>query len=134
MREYKFRAWHPEHKEMVYFKPDKICKDVYQALAVFTLMAEKSEFLQQFIGLLDKDGKEIYEGDIVKFEYYDEMVIDDNDNQEYSEDAQITKVESKGIIKGDFEECQMWLIDWAMDSDYIFEIIGNIYENPELVD
>ena len=71
---------------------------------------------------------------MVKFEYCDEMVVDDNDIEQYSAEAQTAKVQSKGIISGDFEECQLWLIDWAMDSDYVFEIIGNIYENPELIE
>jgi uncharacterized phage protein (TIGR01671 family) len=132
MREIKFRAWDKINEIMCLVNSIELdVAQVYLGAPVVGMISMEDVALLQYTGLLDKQGKEIYEGDIVRFEYYDEMIVNDNDVQKYSEDAQITKVQSRGVIKGDFEECQLWLIDWAMDSDYIFEIIGNIYENPE---
>ncbi|MCK5607015.1 hypothetical protein KAR91_34345 [Candidatus Pacearchaeota archaeon] len=110
-REIKFRAWHPEHEEMVYFRPDVICIDAYQSLALVTLMEEKSEFLQQYTGLKDKNGKEIYEGDVLKG--------DDDGN-----DAVVYKG-NKFILEPLGDDCIYWTRS---------EVIGNIYENPELLE
>ena len=82
--------------------------------------------VMQFTGLLDKNGKEIYEGDsdgksIVKFDSFDE------------ED-----VEYDGIMG----EISGWYIENINTGNCLpltpkrafnFEIIGNIYENPELL-
>lgn len=80
--------------------------------------------VMQFTGLLDKNGKEIYEGDIVKFFTY------------------YYKKGTSRIVAWD--DCGRWLP--FCDDDYIqdeqgdhfnfdkgFEILGNIYENPELL-
>ena len=64
----------------------------------------------------------VYEGDIVKFR--------GDDYDEY----QTSVIQSRGIIDGDFGDYNTWLIDWAIDADYIFETIGNIHDNPELLE
>lgn len=70
----------------------------------------------QFTGLLDRHGKEIYEGDIVK-------QIDWNGEDEIFQVVNLQDFfESKGYMEKELGE------DWDK-----FEIIGNIYENPELL-
>jgi len=78
--------------------------------------------LMQHTGLKDKNGNEIYEGDIVKFQesYGKEEPEINIGNIEYSEMA------------------TSYLINWGNShyqhlNEVEFEIIGNIYENPELL-
>ena len=77
-------------------------------------------FVMQYTGLKDKNGKEIYEGDIVYIDC----------SREYQRDV-------KGIVKfsfGSFNSVDAENIhyDFGMISDEIF-VVGNIYENPELI-
>ena len=67
------------------------------------------ETIMQFTGLLDKNGKEIYEGDIIKADWH------------WEEPKQVS-LNFDWIY--DFQE-------YGLDGDNL-EIIGNIYENPEL--
>jgi len=110
MREIRFRAFHKENKTIVYFDKKKYITDQFQGAALLGLIAgDDSGYLMQFTGLLDKNGKEIYEGDIVAYFH-------------------------------NCEEKRREVVSWAVQgfnmllitSDY--EVIGNIYENPELLE
>lgn len=82
--------------------------------------------LMQSTGLKDKNGKEIFEGDIVK--------VTDGDERTNFPDGGI------GTICG-LDEIFMWYIDgqvhnglFDISQEYYIEVIGNIYENPELLE
>lgn len=95
------------------------------------------ETIGQFTGLYDKNGKEIYEGDVVEF-----VVFDYNCNDKlyrgvvkWSDEENITP--SFLIWKNN--ESEYYGNDGAFDlgcvvyQDDEFEVIGNIYDNPELI-
>jgi len=100
MRTIKFRYWDGD----VMFIPLKIMNPV-------TVPDCEDGILMQFTGLLDKNGKEIYEGDIVKSEGVDKVFIEN-----------VPDLLKLGHLLGE----HIFVPDTV-------EIIGNIYENPELL-
>ena len=114
MREIKFRAWDMMIKEMLDW--DHPIWASFQCK--FSEMQESGYELEQFTGLHDKNGREIYEGDIVTWGYGETAVrfgtIDEED------------------ASGNEYQVTGWLVsDCTLNSDC--EIIGNIHENPDLV-
>ena len=71
MREIKFRAWDETEKYM-YNWENLINQNLKN---IFTITEQCGYVLMQYTGLLDKNGKEIYEGDIVKTKYMDKVFI-----------------------------------------------------------
>jgi uncharacterized phage protein (TIGR01671 family) len=68
MRQFRFRVWNPDEGRMMYFTMSNIWfPDRY-------LIQHKIN-VQQFIGLHDWNGKEIYEGDLLQFAYKDEGMV-----------------------------------------------------------
>lgn len=87
---------------------------------------EKSELtLMQSTGLKDKNGQEVFEGDILAVETDEEVV---NVNVFWDEKHALFMFESKK-----YNEKEL-LAELVEDNTYPFEIIGNIYENPKLLE
>ena len=113
-REIKFRAWDKNH--MVY-NPELYSNNCVEK-------AQKAGvILMQFIGLKDTNGKEIYEGDIVGF--CDVSVAGTNDH------APIYWDEETLSYKADIGY-EHRTLKQGMDNETL-EIIGNIYENLDLI-
>jgi len=103
-REIKFRAWNKNVGTMT--------TSIWPSLSQFK-SEDKEHVFMQFTGLLDKNGKEIFEGDIVRYFVNGMEIID--------------KV--------------IWIMGFFAVSKYCgqiisfnpIEVIGNIYENPGLL-
>jgi len=122
MREIKFRAWDTETSEM------RDWDDLYHLS--FRCMSKDYDFeLMQYTGLKDKNGKEIYEGDILQF-------IDMFDIPEHNKIIApvVWHEPTLRLIPQDTEENTRgghYIHHWDSVSD--IEVIGNIYENQELL-
>ena len=97
----------------------------------------KPETVGQFIGNVDKHKKEIYEGDIIK---YKELIPSENKIQKIIQGADFVYLEFVGKVVWD-EEGASFDIDggdhgyrgFGARGNVEFEVIGNIYENAELM-
>lgn len=120
-REIKFRIWDIENKEMLKvqeldFEPTfyggriAIRPDQYN-----DYFDTEDMILMQYTGIDDKNGKEIYEGDIVKYENMTGKIMFFNGS----------------FIMSNFEETEEWELGVINEE---LEIMGNIYDNPELLE
>ena len=118
----KFRAWTEEGEVMYYdvypFKDDTLLLS-YDEIA-FDEVPASDFILMQFTGLKDKNGKEIFEGDIIKFSI---------DNGFY---YGVDEIGSVRYQLGAFHVDVFPLIDLIGDSEV--EVIGNVYETQGLQD
>lgn len=113
MRELKFRAWDGDRMQEVlslginecYISTNKYCGDI------------DGYVIMQYTGLKDTHGKEIYDGDFLRFKHL----------ENYAHDIQFVSM----------SDCCWGTEEYAffemMERSYIFEVVGNIYENPELL-
>lgn len=116
MNRLRFRAW------------DKVERKMIEGLASISLKSQmlvtrKLHFypfedieLMQSTGLIDKNGKEIFEGDILKVEYGDLLG-----------ETRETLIIAKNPFEYSMEEAKF------LDFSYIVEIIGNKFEHPHLL-
>ena len=132
MREYKFRCWDTENKQMLKVQ-ELDFEDTFYGGRLSIRTDQYNDYfdiedmiLMQYTGLKDKKQKEIYEGDII-FIKGETKLLDIKGKVEYSNIlAQFIITNTGSIVNeaeplGDYEEEDI-------------EVIGNIYDNPELLE
>jgi len=140
MKEIKFRAWIKSVNAMSDW--DTILKECDR----FSLLNDDNFELMQFTGRKDKNGNDIYEGDVVRFKHGEQ------EKKEFYE-----QVETVSFWRGSFCLGSTSLHDWNTDKDgniserlshfqqtinridfyyrdFELEIIGNIHQNKELIE
>ena len=143
MRQIKFRAWDEDKKEITKsfnfsdVEGDGGYGDIYNpkldfdnSISVYQLHDENLFILMQFTGLCDKNGKEIYEGDILEIKNYEKGFG-------WTTRKAFVFFED-GCFKIDNNNYWNPLVAHVIgeDTDYkgwTAKVIGNIYENPELI-
>jgi len=128
MLEKRFRCWDDEYKEMIYdvgvidgkahdlrLLISRMVPLETSAFEAISKIVDSKIILMQYTGLKDKNGKEIYEGDILSHE------------EESEPECNIVeyRVDYAAYFCSFFELCD------AVSSHEI--VVGNIYENPELL-
>jgi len=121
----KFRGWVAKHNQFA----DSV--SVYSDGSHLMEIGDVGGYqgvVSQFTGLTDKNGKEIYEGDVVQKDVFP-----------YGESAPNGKV----VFTSNKFQCEVVIIGEDQDDWYDYdgnnfywdelEVIGNIYENPELL-
>ena len=132
MREIKFRVWDSERKRMsLPFKLDGFTIFFTDDTIPFQFLSDTNRFkIMQYVGFSDKNGKEIYEGDILRTTMT--LVWDlylDNDIEETEVITTVVEYQPPKFTQRRFDDGLLYTFD--MED---FEVIGNIYENPEVID
>lgn len=125
MREIKFRYW---NNGIMQYDFDGWTEDI-SINEIFEYLKKNKISIMQYVGKKDKNGKEIYEGDILKYDgekckHCGKLLYD-------THKFYIMKWDKKAAqwdCVNDENTMSYWI--WKTD----MEIIGNIYENPELIE
>ena len=132
----KFRAWHKGAQEM-------LINDLQSNVFRWLEEGQPVELIQ-YAGLKDNHDNPIYEGDIVNFTYwwFDGNIAESNLIGTIVYCDALMSFQLKGIKNKEWEQ----FTGYENDSEYLtpfseldfeeadFEVIGNIYENPELIE
>lgn len=140
MRELKFRAWNNDIKVMDYGNGE-LCGynefDLSPTATVNDIINQNYPELEwmQYTGIKDKNGKEIYEGDILYggedyYKMYGNVVVGIGDCYTYDEENELT-ITCYGVYIKLKDGSKVNMTQEEMN---LFEVIENIYENQELLD
>ena len=139
MREIKFRAWDKYQEQMNLNVESGIYEDPDETIDFDTVLSLERFVVMQYTGLKDKNGEKIYEGDVI--EVTSELFTNFGKTPTGRYSTSLEKViwykngfgtekiksDGHGMIEGYKTDCIEIRAEYG-------KVIGNIYENPELLE
>jgi uncharacterized phage protein (TIGR01671 family) len=120
-REIKFRIWDSDYKRFL---------SNIDVVSLAALNGRIGGFIaQQFIGKLDINQKEIYEGDIIEVRHFDGW----DDVIGYKMNAEVFYFEPECAFKYRITKDHVAGHGFPNVKGMIYKVVGNIFENPELI-
>lgn len=134
----KFKYYCSRCKEWHYATLEQLCITNLESSSFKShhLHGHNSSGFKRFTERFDKNEKELYEGNIVK---YHEIILSLNDKQKLLQDADVVQLDFVGKIIWDEEGCGFDIVNKeecrgiGARGKYTIEIIGTTFENPEML-
>ena len=131
MREIKFRCWNKKEKQMYFsnFNGTRVHLGLVYSEDLSEWMelvpGDENQVIMQFTGLKDKNGKEIWESD---------LILTDDMYHDYEDGVAINAVPDGKIYRVEYRDGAFFAKDELLGEVASgWEVIGNVYENSELL-